>query len=80
MVFRARWPEFDPLLAKEEKAVIIVEVNGKVRDKFETDLGLSEEAMKETALGLPRIRALIGDTPVKKVVCIKNKIVNIVIG
>jgi leucyl-tRNA synthetase len=80
MIFRARWPEFDPLLAKEEKAVIIVEVNGKVRDKFETDLGLSEDAMKETALGLPRIRALIGDTPVRKVVCIKNKIVNIVIG
>jgi len=80
MIFRHRWPEFDPLLAKEEKAVIIVEVNGKVRDKFETDLGLSEEAMKETALGLPRIRAFIGDTPVRKVVCIKNKIVNIVIG
>jgi leucyl-tRNA synthetase len=78
LVFEAAWPVFDPALAQEEKAVIIVEINGKVRDKFEADLGLSEEEMKAAALGLPRIRTLLGGKPVRKVVCIQNKIVNIV--
>jgi leucyl-tRNA synthetase len=79
LVFHAPWPGFDPLLAREEKATIVVEINGKIRDKFEADLGVAEEEMKAQALGLPRIRALVGDRPVRKVVCIRNKIVNIVL-
>ena len=70
---------FDPALAQEEKATIVVEINGKIRDKFEAEPGVPEDEMKATALGLPRIQALIGGKPVRKVVCIKNKIVNIVI-
>ncbi|MCX6563289.1 MAG: hypothetical protein NTU60_06755, partial [Candidatus Aminicenantes bacterium] len=77
--FHAPWPAFDPRLAREEKATIVVEINGKIRDKFEADLGVAEDEMKAQALGLPRIRALVGDRPVRKVVCIRNKIVNIVL-
>jgi leucyl-tRNA synthetase len=79
LVFHARWPSFDPALAQEEKSVIAVEINGKVRDKFEADAGTSEDELKARALELPRIRALIGAKPVQKVVCVKDKIVNIVI-
>ncbi len=79
LVSSAAWPSFDPALAKEERATIVVEVNGKIRDRFEADLGLSEDEMKAVALGLSRIQAFIGSQPVKKVVRIKNKIVNIVI-
>ena len=78
LVLDAAWPVFDPALAQEEKAVIVVEINGKIRDKFEADLGMSEEAMKAAALAMPRIQALISGKPVRKVVCIQNKIVNIV--
>jgi leucyl-tRNA synthetase len=79
LVFHAPWPAFDPVLAREEKATIVVEINGKIRDKFETNLGIPEDEMKARALDLPRIRALVGDRPVRKVVCIQNKIVNIVL-
>jgi leucyl-tRNA synthetase len=79
LVFGAAWPSFDPALAQEEKATIVVEINGKIRDKFEADLGVPEEELKTTALGLARIQALIEGRPIRKVVCIKNKIVNIVI-
>jgi leucyl-tRNA synthetase len=79
LIYHADWPDFDPTLAKEEKATIVVEINGKIRDKFEADLDISEDEMKDIALGLARIKELIGDRPVKKVVSIKNKIVNIVI-
>jgi leucyl-tRNA synthetase len=79
LAYHAAWPAFDPALAKEEKATIVVEINGKVRDKFEADLDISEDEMKDVALGLARIKEFIGDRPVKKVVSIKNRIVNIVI-
>jgi leucyl-tRNA synthetase len=79
LIYHASWPAYVPALAKEERATIVVEINGKVRDKFEADLDISEDEMKDVALGLARIREFIGDRPVKKVVSIKNKIVNIVI-
>jgi leucyl-tRNA synthetase len=58
---------------------IVVEINGKIRDKFEAALDISEDEMKAQALASPRIQALIAGKPVRKVVCIKNKIVNIVL-
>jgi leucyl-tRNA synthetase len=79
LICRAPWPAFDSALALEEKATIVVEINGKIRDKFEADLNISEERMRHLALGLSRIQAIIGGKPLRKVVCIKNKIVNIVI-
>ncbi|MBN1940356.1 MAG: leucine--tRNA ligase [Candidatus Aminicenantes bacterium] len=79
LVLRAPWPKFDPELAREELAVVVVEINGKVRDKFETAHDTSEEAMKTAALDLPRIRQLLEGTTVRKVVVIKGKIVNIVV-
>jgi leucyl-tRNA synthetase len=79
LVFHASWPTFDPGLARDETVTIAVEVNGKIRDRFEADAGISEAEMRTTALDLPRIRAIIGDQTLRKVVCIKGKIVNIVL-
>ncbi len=79
LVLRAAWPKFDPELAREETAVIVVEINGKVRDKFETAHDTAEEAIKIAALDLPRIRQLLAGQTVRKVVVIKGKIVNIVV-
>jgi leucyl-tRNA synthetase len=80
LVLRAPWPVYNPALAQEEKAVIVVEINGKVRDKFEADHDIGEEAMKDLALALPRIRELLEGRTVRKVIAIKAKMVNIVIG
>jgi len=79
LILKASWPAFDPDLAKEEKATIVVEINGKVRDKFEADHDVAEDELKAEALALPRIRQLLAGQTVRKVVCIKNKIVNIVV-
>ncbi len=73
------WPAFDPELAKEETVTVVVQVNGKLRDKFEAAAGVSEREMRETALNLERIRAIIAGKEVCKVICIKNKLVNIVV-
>jgi leucyl-tRNA synthetase len=79
LVYHASWPSYDAALAQEEKATIVVEVNGKIRDRFEAESGVSEAEMKTTAIALPRIQTLLGGKPVRNIVCIKGKIVNIVI-
>jgi len=79
LLARFPWPAYDPGLAKEEKVTVIVQVNGKLRDKFEAEAGISEEEMHQKALHLERIRALIAGREVRKIICIENKLVNIVV-
>jgi len=79
LLARHAWPAFNPELAEEERVTIVVQVNGKLRDKFEAEATIGEAEMKERALGLDRIRPLIAGRPVRKVICIENRLVNIVV-
>jgi leucyl-tRNA synthetase len=76
---RSPWPLYDPELAKEEKVTIVVQVNGKLRERFEADRDAEEEQLKEKAKGLDRIQDIIGDRKVKTVIYVKNKLINIVL-
>jgi leucyl-tRNA synthetase len=72
------WPSFDPNLAREEKVTIVVQVNGKLRGKFEAEMDSDEDQVKEMALGLSRIQKLLAGQKPKKVIHVKNRLVNIV--
>jgi leucyl-tRNA synthetase len=72
------WPAFDEGLAREDLATIVVQVNGKLRDKFEAEPGLGEAEMEARALALPRIQAALGGRPPRKVICVRDRLVNIV--
>jgi len=72
------WPEFDPKAVVEDEVLIVVQVNGKVRDRITVPASLGEEEMKSAALGSDRVQALIGGKQVKKVVLVPKKLVNIV--
>jgi len=78
-LIKSPWPSFDPDLASEEKVTIVVQVNGRLRDKFEAERDLAEDQIKENSLGLSRIQKFIGDKKVRKIIYVKNKLVNIVI-
>ncbi len=78
-LIRTSWPSFDPRLAREEKVTIVVQINGKLRDKFEAARDLPEEQIRERTLGLSRIQNLIEEKEVKKIIYIKNRLVNIVL-
>jgi leucyl-tRNA synthetase len=79
LICRSAWPEYDQILAQEETMTIIIQVNGKLRDRLEVRLDTPEEELKDQALCLPRLQALIGSRPVRHVICVKNKLVNIVL-
>jgi len=72
------WPEHDERLLVEDEVEIIVQVNGKVRDRFRAPLGANEEELKATSLGLPKMRDLLAGKQIAKVVVVPNKLVNLV--
>jgi len=72
------WPEHDERVLVEDEVDIVVQVNGKVRDRFRAPLEANEEELKATALGLPKMRELLAGKQIAKVVVVPNKLVNIV--
>jgi leucyl-tRNA synthetase len=59
-------------------ATVVVQVNGKVRDRFEAVPDLPEAELEAAALALPKIQAALGGKPPRKVISVKDKLVNIV--
>ena len=73
------WPVWDEALAAEDVATIAVQVNGKVRDRFEAAIDISEEEAVETALSAPRLEKYVQGKKVVKVIFVPGKLVNIVV-
>ncbi len=73
------WPSFDEELARPEELTMVVQVNGKVRDRITVSAGITEEEMKETALAAANARKHIADAQIRKVIVVPGKLVNIVI-
>ncbi|MDI6882946.1 MAG: leucine--tRNA ligase [Patescibacteria group bacterium] len=78
-IFLQKWPKYDPKLIIEEKITLVVQVNGKVRDKIEIESGLSEGEAKKIALARTKIKKWIDAKKVKKTIFIKDKLINFVI-
>ena len=73
------WPTYDEAKTKENVITLAVQVNGKLRDKLDIPAGTSKEETEKLALASQKVQNFIGDNPVKKVIVIPGKIVNIVI-
>lgn len=78
-LIKTLWPSFDPELAQEEMITVVVQVNGKLRERFEAPAEISVEEIKARALELSRIKAIIRGKAIKKIITVENKLVNIVI-
>ncbi|MDX1412836.1 MAG: leucine--tRNA ligase [Candidatus Promineifilaceae bacterium] len=73
------WPTWDPEVVKDESITLIVQVNGKVRDRVTVPAGTPEEELRSTALTSEKIRNFLGDQEPRKVIIVKGKLVNIVV-
>ena len=72
------WPTYDESFLVENTTTIVVQVNGKVRGKFDVAVGTSEDALKEEALNLAAVKAQIEGKTIRKIIVVKGKIINIV--
>ncbi len=74
------WPAYDPDLARADTITLVVQVNGKVRDKLEAPADVTEEAARAAALASPVIQKWLEGKQVRKVIFASGKLVNIVVS
>jgi leucyl-tRNA synthetase len=73
------WPVHDPALLVRDTFELVVQVNGKVRDRIEVSAGLSEDELVELAIASPRVQAHVDGKAVCKAVVVPGKLVNLVV-
>jgi leucyl-tRNA synthetase len=73
------WPAYDEAMTIDEVVTIVVQVNGKLRDRLEVPRGEEEESVKEQALASPRVQPHVRDRQIAKVISVPDKLVNIVV-
>ncbi len=78
-VHQQAWPTWDAEIVKEESIVLIVQINGKVRDRITVPADTPEQEMQKIALASENVHRLLGDQEPRKVIVVKGKLVNIVV-
>ena len=73
------WCEWDENLAKASSITLVVQVNGKVKDKIEVDEALSQDELKSVALESPKVKELTDGKEIVKTIVVPKKLVNIVV-
>jgi leucyl-tRNA synthetase len=78
-IHKQDWPEFDPDLAAEEQITLIVQVNGKVRDRIEVPAEIAEEEAKQLALDSEVAQRFMEGKEPRDVIYVPGRLVNIVV-
>src|SRR5262249_11867492 len=73
------WPAYDEALTRDETFTLVVQVNGKVRERIEVPTGIAEHEVRKLALATPRVAPFIGDATVRNVIYVPGRLVNIVV-
>jgi leucyl-tRNA synthetase len=74
------WPEADPEQLRRDTFELVVQVNGKVRDRVEVPVDLSEDELVATAKASPRVQAQLNGKQIRKTVVVQGKLVNLVVS
>lgn len=78
-LFDTPWPSFDESALVVSEVEIVVQINGKIRDKMTVSADLSREQMEEIAKTSDKVKSLIGDKQIVKVIAVPKKLINIVV-
>ena len=74
-----KWPKYSKAKIKEKTFMLVVQINGKVRDQFEASLGIKEKEAKDLTLKRENVNLYIKGNSIKRVIWVPNKLINIVI-
>ena len=80
MVLNAPWPEHDPALAADDEVVLPIQVNGKRRGEIRVARGLEPAAVEAIVMADADVQARLEGQTVRKIVVVKDRIVNLVVG
>ena len=79
-VTQQSWPVYDEHLLVEDEVEIVIQVNGKLRDRIKMPIVATEEELKAVALSNPKVKDRIAGKTVRKVIVVPKKLVNIVVS
>jgi len=74
-----RWPSYDERLLVEDEVEVVLQINGKVRDRMKMSILATDEQMKTAALSSPKIHERVAGKTVRNVIVVPKKLVNIVV-
>ena len=75
----ASYPSYDPKFIIEDDFELVVQINGKVKDKIMSKKGIHEDVAKKLALESSKIKNILNNRDIKKVIFVKDKLINIVL-
>ncbi|RMF35321.1 MAG: leucine--tRNA ligase [Chloroflexi bacterium] len=78
-IHQQRWPTWDEAIAAEETFTLVIQVNGKVRDRVEVPVDISEEKAREIALASEAVRRRLNGREPKRVIYVPGRLVNVVV-
>jgi len=78
-ILLAPWPAFRQDALKKDDLVIVIQVNGKLRSRFHAEPDVDDATLKQMALSDERVQKFIENRPLKKIIVVKKKLVNIVV-
>ena len=78
-VSQQSWPGYDERLLIEDEVEIVIQINGKLRDRVKMSIVATEEELKAVALSNPKVQDRIAGKAVRKVIVVPKKLVNIVV-
>ena len=73
------WPEYREEALEVEKRLIVIQVNGKVRSRIEVPTSFEQEQIEAEALKDRKVQQYVGERPIKRVIVVQNKLVNVVV-
>ncbi|MEE2599836.1 MAG: leucine--tRNA ligase [SAR324 cluster bacterium] len=79
-IHQQAWPEYDESLIVEEMVTMVVQINGKVRDRLEMPAGINKEEAQQAALEAPKVQSYLEGMQIRKVIVVPERLVNIVCG
>jgi len=74
------WPGYDPDAAREEEITIVIQINGKLRDRLSVSAETGEEEIRKIALEREKVRKYLEGKSIRKMIYIPRKLLNIVVG
>jgi leucyl-tRNA synthetase len=74
-----KWPVFDNDALKENSYELVIQINGKVRDKINVEINISDDEIKEKTLIRPNVKKWINNKTIRKIIIVKGRIINIVV-
>jgi len=73
------WPSYDDSMTQFDEVTVVIQVNGKIRDKFTAAAGTAREELEKTAFALPGVKKWLEGQTVVKIISVPDKLVNIVV-